>query len=99
MVDLPPTVVDQILRVLNGEGCLGFAIDDEACEHGTIALMGTIGCIWGLRPDGTFWQFDADFELPLSLLPSELTFLALIAGSQRYPLAGAAGPHSPRQLD
>ena len=62
MVVLPALVVSKILRALRGEGSLSFAIDDEAREHGAIALMGTIGCIWGLRPDGSLWQFDADFE-------------------------------------
>ena len=84
MLVLPAFVVSKIIRVLSGEGSLSFAIDDEARDHGAIALIGTIGCIWGLRPDGTLWQFDADSELPLSPLASELTFLALIAGSQRY---------------
>ena len=95
MVVLPAFVVSKILRALSGEGSLSFAIDDEAREHGAIALMGTIGCIWGLRPDGTLWQFDADVQLPLSPLPPELTFLALIAGSQRYAWLAPLVPARP----
>ncbi len=95
MVELPPTVITEIFRVLNGEGSLQFAIDDEARGHGCIALMGTIGCIWGLRPDGSLWQFDADFQLPLSRLLPELTLLALIAGSQRYAWLAPLVPARP----
>ena len=46
--------------------------------------MGTIGTIWGLRPDGSFWQFDEDFGIELAPLPEELEVQALVFGSDRH---------------
>ena len=52
---LPAHVVDQIQAVLATMGTDGLHVDNEAARHGGIALMGTIGATWLLRPDGTFW--------------------------------------------
>lgn len=51
MLTLPPHIARRIRDVVAGSG--NFAIDEEARGHGAIALMGTIGTIWMLRPDGT----------------------------------------------
>ena len=48
---LPPHIAQRIRDVIARGG--GVAIDEEARQHGAIALMGTIGSIWMLRPDGT----------------------------------------------
>ena len=60
-------------------------IHGEAKSHGAIALLGTIGLIWGLRPDGSLWEFDSDSERPLARLPDEYSIMALVAGTERYP--------------
>ncbi len=80
---LPNHIRDRIREVLVQGG--GFLIDEEARGHGAIALMGTIGAIWMLRPDGTFWDADADFGKPLTPLPPELEITAIVAGVQRFP--------------
>lgn len=61
------------------------AIDEEARVHGAIALMGTVGMTWGLRPDGSFWMFDREFDVPLEPLPSDCHTQALVWGSRRFP--------------
>jgi hypothetical protein len=58
---LPVHISERIREVLAQGG--GFPIDEEARGHGAIALMGTIGAIWMLRPDCTFWDADADLAL------------------------------------
>jgi hypothetical protein len=62
----------------------GAHVDHEAARHGGIALMGTIGSVWLLRPDGTLWDVDDDFGRPLTPLPNELEAEALVWGTRRY---------------
>jgi hypothetical protein len=80
---LPGHISERIREVIVQGG--GFPIDEEACDHGAIALMGTIGTIWMLRPDGTFWEADEDFGKPLAPLPRELETTAIVAGTERFP--------------
>jgi hypothetical protein len=80
---LPAHISERIREVLAQGG--GFPIDEEARSHGAIALMGTIGAIWMLRPDGTFWDADADFGKPLTPLSLELETTAIVAGTERFP--------------
>ena len=95
MLTLPANVAERIRACVEaGEGP-AFAIDQEARKHNAIALMGTIGVIWGLRTDGTFWQFDEDWGLELTLLPQELTVQALVYGSQRHPWLAELLPMRP----
>ena len=90
---LPPHIADRIrTTVLEGRGR---GIDEEARGHGAIALMGTLGSTWLLRPDGSLWDVDADFEKPLTPLPDELRITALVAGSQRYPWLAELLPQRP----
>jgi hypothetical protein len=89
---LPPAIAEQIERTIQGEARLDFGIDHEATTHGAIALMGTIGMTWGLRPDGSFWMFDKDFDVPLEALPSDCETQALVWGARRYPWLSALLP-------
>jgi hypothetical protein len=58
---LPSHIVDRITTILATMDTEGFHVDHEAARYGGIALMGTIGATWLLRPDGTFWEVDDDF--------------------------------------
>jgi hypothetical protein len=62
-----------------------YHIDWEAKQHGAIALMGTIGSTWLLRPDGSLLDVDSDFGKPLQPLPEDLHVTAIVAGCERYP--------------
>jgi hypothetical protein len=72
-----------------------YPMDDEAGSHGAIALYGTIGLIVGLRPDGTLWQFDADFEVPLAPVLPEFETSSLVLGTRRFPWLAEALPPRP----
>lgn len=95
MVTLSATVKQHIERCIAGLEGPGFAIDEEARSHGAIALMGTIGVIWGLRSDGTFWQFDEDFGLAFAPLPQEQETIALAYGAKRHSWLREALPVRP----
>jgi hypothetical protein len=82
---LPPAIVARIERCLLGEQAPELAIDIEARTHGAIALMGTTGMIWGLRPDGSFWMFDHEYEVALEALPANCETQALVWGARRFP--------------
>jgi len=75
---LPPTVAVQIERCVSGQDGPRLAIDEEVRSHGAIALMRTTGMIWGLRPDGSFWMFDADFEVDFEPLHANCETQALV---------------------
>jgi hypothetical protein len=62
-----------------------YHIDWEAREHGALALMGTIGSVWLLRPDGELFDVDSDFGKPLTPLPAHLHITAIAVGCERYP--------------
>jgi hypothetical protein len=83
MLILPPHIAQRIRDVVARGG--GFAIDEEARQHGAIALMGTLGSIWMLRPDGTLWDAYADTDKPLQSLEDRFHLMALAMGTERYP--------------
>jgi hypothetical protein len=91
-----PARISQRIREVVARGG-GLAIDDEARGHGAIALMGTIGSIWMLRPDGTFWDADADFGKPLTPLPEESQVMALVWGVERFPWLAELLPSRPSE--
>ena len=84
-MNIPPFIQARIERCIAGLEGPAYPIDEEARTHGAIALMGTIGAIWGLRADGSVWHFDEDWGLPLSPLPNELELQALVFGVDRHP--------------
>lgn len=92
MILLPPAIAARIERCVLGEDGFDLGIDQEARTHGAIALMGTIGMIWGLRPDGSFWMFDQDFEVTLEPLPANCEMQALVWGARRFPWLSALLP-------
>jgi hypothetical protein len=69
--------------------------DWEAREYGAIALMGTIGSTWLLRPDGELFDVDSDFEKPLTPLAEEFHVTAIVAGCERYPWLRELLPRRP----
>lgn len=96
MMNLPPAIRDRVENesrksALAPEG----HIDHEAASNGGIALFGTIGEVWLLRPDGSLWRVDSDYGLALEPLPVELTKVAIVAGMQRYPWLGELLPPRP----
>ena len=95
MIDLPVNVKERIERCVAGDEGNHLHWDDLAREHGAIGLFGTIGLIWCLRPDGTFWQIDNDFGLPTEPLPKELETCAIVYGVERYPWLGELLPIRP----
>jgi hypothetical protein len=90
---LPAHIVTRIQQLI-AEG-KGRGLEEEARRHGAIALMGTIGTIWMLRPDGSLWDTDADWGKPLTPLPEELRTTALVAGAERYPWLAELLPRRP----
>jgi hypothetical protein len=85
LINLPPQIESRVSRCVAGVEGPNFAIDAEARDHGCIALIGTIGMIWGIRPDGSFWQFDEDSGRELASLPEEHELEALVFGVRRHP--------------
>jgi hypothetical protein len=85
MIVLPPAIAARIERCIRGEDGPDSKIDEEARTHGAIAVMGAVGMTWGLRPDGSFWMFDADFDVPLEPLPADCETQALVWGARRFP--------------
>ena len=93
MIPIPPSIAALIESQVRGDaGSLSAAIDLEARSHGAIAVMGAIGMTWGLRPDGTFWQFDREYEVELTPLPADCETQALAWGSRRFPWLSALLP-------
>lgn len=70
-------------------------VDNEAARYGGISLMGMIGAIWLLRPDGTLWEVDDDMGRPLRPLPSEWHTEALVYGAERHPWLAQLLPARP----
>jgi hypothetical protein len=92
-LDLPAHISERVRDAIARGGGLG--IDEEARGHGAIALMGTIGSIWMLRPDGTLWDADADFGKPLTPLPETARIKALVWGVERFPWLAELLPARP----
>jgi hypothetical protein len=86
MVKLPEHIAARVAQtVANLPAHQPYHIDWEAREHGAIALMGTIGSVWLLRPDGDLFDVDSDFGKPLTPLPACLHVTAIAVGCERYP--------------
>ena len=94
-LNLPPHIVARIRAVVATMETEGFHLDHEAARHGGIALMGTIGATWLLRPDGTFWDVDDDFGKAPGRLPENLELEALVFGTSRYPWLAELLPARP----
>ena len=60
-------------------------INYEGLRYQGLPVMGTIGEVWLLRSDGSFWKVDSDFGLPLTPLPENLHTMAVVYGTERYP--------------
>jgi hypothetical protein len=93
-VNLPQHIRERIREEIARGG--GLAIDEEARRHGAIALMGTIGAIWMLRPDGTLWDADSDSGKPLTRLPDGSWTLAVVWGAERFPWLAELLPPRPQ---
>jgi hypothetical protein len=92
-VALPVEIAQRIRSVVASTPKEGGHLDNEAARYGGVALMGTIGAVWLLRPDGTLWEVDDDFGRPLVPLRPEWHHAAVACGAQRYPwLAGLIPP-------
>ncbi len=94
-MELPTHISDRIREIVNEATNCGATIDEEARTHGAVALLGTIGSIWLLRPDGTLWDVDADTGKPLMPLPPEQRTMAIVAGTERYPWLAELLPKRP----
>src|SRR6476619_172614 len=95
MSRLPSHIIERITSILATMDTEGFHVDHEAARYGGIALMGTIGATWLLRPDGTFWDVDDDFGKPITPLADEHHVSALVYGVKRYPWLGVLLPQRP----
>jgi len=83
-IDVPPRIQNQILHTLRGRERPLSPMDEQARSHGAIALWATLGQIWGLRPDGSLWKFDADLDVPIVPLEPEWNITAIFLGAARY---------------
>ena len=99
MLTLSTDLKQRVASTLAGDVSPRYPMDDEAASHGAIALWGTLGLIVGLKPDGTLWQFDAEWEVPLSPLPQELVISSLVRGSLRYPWLESLLPRRPQTAE
>ena len=81
-MELPAHIAERVREAIRRGG--GTPIDDEARGHGAIALMGTIGSVLMLRPDGTLWDADEDTGRPLTPLPEEWHTRAIVWGVRRF---------------
>ena len=94
-MDLPADIATRIAELVASTSPVGGHIDNEAARYGGVALMGTIGAVWLLRPDGTFWDVDDDSGRPLTPLPPEWHLAALACGSERFPWLATLIPPRP----
>lgn len=82
---LPPVIaklVEDEIAKLTPEG-VGH-INYEGVRYRALPLMGTIGEVWLLRADRSFWLADSDLGRGLEPLPESLHTTALVAGTERY---------------
>jgi hypothetical protein len=96
---LPEHIADRIRALVAGTPTEGGHVDSEAARYGGVALMGTIGATWLLRPDGTLWDVDDDWGKPIAPLAPEWHHAALVCGAARHPwLAELIPPRPPDAL-
>jgi hypothetical protein len=95
-VILPRHIVERIhATILELKPSSPFHVDGEAQRYGGIALMGTIGATWILRPDGTFLDVDSDSGKPAQPLDAAFHTTALVAGTERYQWLAELLPQRP----
>ena len=92
---LPTEIVARIEQILAATSKVGGHIDNEAARHGGIALMGTIGAVWILRPDGSFWESDDEINQTLVPLSLEWQHAALACGATRFEWIAPLVPQRP----
>jgi len=92
---LPERIAEQIRAIVASTPTVGGHIDNEAAKYGGVAVMGTIGAVWLLRPDGTIWEVDDDFGRPLVPVPPEWHHAAVACGAERYPWLADLVPPRP----
>jgi hypothetical protein len=83
-MELPVHIADRIRSLVATTSTEGGHVDNEAAGYGGIPLMGTIGAVWLIRPDGSLWEVDDDFGRPLHPLPAEFHVTAIVAGIERH---------------
>ncbi len=94
-VGVPEHIAARIRSVVASTPTEGGHIDNEAARYGGVALWGTIGAVWLLRPDGTLWEVDDDFGRPLAPLSPEWHHAALVSGAERHPWLADSIPPRP----
>ena len=60
-------------------------INYEGIRFNALPVWGTIGEVWLLRSDGSFWTVDSDAGVPLAPLRDDMHTTALVAAVGRYP--------------
>jgi hypothetical protein len=97
-VVVPEHVAARIRSLVACTPAEGGHIDNEAARYGGVALMGTIGAVWLLRPDGTLWDVDDDFGRPIFPLSPEWHHAALACGAERHPWLAELVPRRPADV-
>jgi len=92
-LDLPAHIVERIRDVIARGG--GKAVDEEARGHGAIAVSATLGSILMLRPDGSLWDADAEFDRPLMPIEEIWRIPALVWAVERFPWLAELLPSRP----
>ena len=92
---LPSDISDRVSAWVAQTPKDGGHVDNEAARYGGVSLMGTIGAVWLLRPDASFWEVDDDSGRPLQPLPAQFHTMALVAGARRHAWLGALLPSRP----
>lgn len=83
-MNLPESIRQEIEAVVSNKQKSDRIIDEEARGYGAIALMGTIGIIWALKPDGSLWRI-FDENNVIEPLEEKNIKMAIAAGMWRFP--------------
>jgi hypothetical protein len=94
-MDLPGPIAERIRAWVTDTPKASFHVDQQSARYGGISLMGTIGSIWLLRPDGTLWEVDDDSGKPLRPLAEQFQTTALVAGPERHSWLAELLPRRP----
>jgi hypothetical protein len=92
---LPEHVAERIRSLVASTPTSGGHVDSEAAKYGGIAVMGTLGATWLLRPDGTLWDVDDEWGRPIAPLSPEWHHAALLSGAERHPWLAELIPPRP----